>query len=221
MTDSVGTAVRCLSCGEAVLGMANRCWKCHASLGTHEEGRPRLRRRPVPAEWLGLRGSETNSAEPDSVADSTVSADAASDEGAESKRQTASPFAFVAETTGETCGAGELFGEGDPLGKHGGPSESPWWWTGMVVATALAIAVGGPWPGWGWVLAAAAAALAVVALRSRRARRAFVVLLFACALLSFHSARLASRAAGWLGRVSTGGAQPTAPNGPVELEPNN
>ena len=220
MTDSAVSAVRCLSCGEAVLGMANRCWKCHASLGTHEEGRPRLRRRPVPAEWLGLVGSETNSAEPDSVLDSTTSVDAASDGGEESKRQTASPFAFVAETTRQTFGAGELFAEGDPLGNHGGPSESPWWWTGMFVAAALAIAVGGPWPGWGWLLAAAAAVLAVVALRSRRGRGALVVLLLACALLSFHSARLASRAAWWLGRTS-GGVQPTAPNGPVELEPTN
>ncbi len=65
------------------------------------------------------------------------------------------------------------------------------------------------------------AALAVVALRSRRARGAFVVLLFACALLSFHSARLAYRAAGRIGRASTGGAQPNAPNAPVELEPTN
>ncbi len=221
MMRSAASAIRCLSCGEAVLGIANRCWNCHAALGTHDEGRPRLRRRPVPAEWLGLRGSETNSAEPDSVADSTVSADAASGEGEESKRQTASPFAFVAETTRQTSRAGELFREADSLGDHGGPSESAWWWTGMFVATALAVAVGGPRPGWGWVLAAVAAALAVVALRSRRARGAFVVLLFACALLSFHSARLAYRAAGRIGRASTGGAQPNAPNAPVELEPTN
>ena len=68
--------------------------------------------------------------------------------------------------------------------------------------------------------AAAAAVLAVVALRSRRGRGALVVLLLACALLSFHSARLASGAALWFGRTS-GGVQPTAPNGPVELEPTN
>ena len=220
MTGSAVSAVRCLSCGEAVLGMANRCWKCHGALGTHEEGRPRLRRRPIPAEWLGLVGFEANSAEPDSVLDSMASVDAASDEGEESSRQTASPFAFVAEVGRQASWEGERSRGSDPFGDGGGPSESAWWWTGMFVATALAIAVGGPWPGWGWVLAVAAAVLAVVALRSRRARGALVVLLLACALLSFHSARLASRAALWFGRTS-GGVQPTAPNGPVELEPTN
>ncbi len=218
MTGGSANAVRCLSCGEDVLGMANRCWKCHGSLGTHDDGRPRLRRRPVPAEWLGLAAAASCGEAPHREPDSATASDVASDDGAAAAPQTASPFAFVAETTQQPSSAGELSRGGKVLSDKGGLSESAWWWTGMFVALALAVAVGGPRPGWGWMLAATTVALAVVALRSRRAQGAFVVLLIACMLLSFHSARLASRVAWWFGRPVGGPVQPTDADAPVDLE---
>ena len=219
MTGGSANAVRCLSCGEDVLGMANRCWKCHGSLGTHDDGRPRLRRRPVPAEWLGLAAAASCGETPHRESDSAAASDEASDDGAASAPQTASPFAFVAETARQPSSVGELSQGGKVLSDEGRLSESAWWWTGIFVALALAVAVGGPWPGWGWMLAAATVALAVVALRSRRAQGALVVLLLASMLLAFHSARLAGRMASWI-RISAGSAvSPTGSNAPVDLDP--
>ncbi len=192
MTADTPVTVCCVSCGEPVLGAANRCWKCAQPLDADSCLLPKTRRSPIPRQWLEQDAthdepSPAEEAAEDIPAENTPAetAPTGNEDGQDNPapRKTKSPFAMVAKPVAQTAIQSPLPTSDAPGGSDTSPPPaSPFLITTMYVLMAVAVISAPKAPGLSWICGLLVIGIAVTALRTRARQSAFFLLVLACLL---------------------------------------